>query len=588
VEVPNPNHFSDLGATGGAISMLSSYMMGNSDFLSGNFPVEYGNATSGVFDIHLRTGNDIYRNFSLQTGVIGLNASAEGPTKLGVGGSYLVNYRYSTLSILNALGVSPLGSATPDYQDLAFNINIPMESKGRLNIWGIGGISKLNENLSKLQHKYGYNMATLGANYQIWTKNRSLINFALATWGTNNTYSVNLLPSATIANELEVYRYSVIHEAVTGNIAITQKLNSYITLKSGIDVSVTPFIFSITKNDTLFKDDNFQIDNKGTSTIAQAYTSMRWSFTSKWTTYLGVHGLYSLLNNKYAIEPRFNIKWQFLPRQSMALGIGNYSRTETITQYFIQRENPDGTMYYPDKNLDLTRSTQYGLSYNFNITTNLFFRAEIYYQHQYNVPVKNEVGSHISLINVNSNILNEELVNKGFGENKGVEFMLQKFYNEGTFHLISLSLFDSKYQGYDSPWYNTAFNNKFAIQVLSGREINFAKNRLVGFSARMHWYGGRRYTPIDLAKSIERGYAAYDETNIYGAQSEDYFRIDFQFRYVSNKPKFTSEWRLDIQNITNKLNMFGIYYNPYTQEIENTYQTGLVPVISYTISFNRD
>ena len=60
VDIPNPNHFSAQGSTGGPISMLNNNILGNSDFLTGAFPAEYGNKTAAVFDIKLRNGNNHY------------------------------------------------------------------------------------------------------------------------------------------------------------------------------------------------------------------------------------------------------------------------------------------------------------------------------------------------------------------------------------------------------------------------------------------------------------------------------------------------------------------------------------------------
>ncbi|MCD4788701.1 MAG: carboxypeptidase-like regulatory domain-containing protein, partial [Bacteroidales bacterium] len=44
VDIPNPNHFGQLGATGGPVSMLNNNVLSNSDFMTGAFPAEYGNA----------------------------------------------------------------------------------------------------------------------------------------------------------------------------------------------------------------------------------------------------------------------------------------------------------------------------------------------------------------------------------------------------------------------------------------------------------------------------------------------------------------------------------------------------------------
>src|SRR5678809_1004976 len=120
VDIPNPNHFSIAAGTGGGISILSAQLLSNSDFITGAFASEYGNALSGVFDLKLRKGNNERKEYTVQAGVLGLNATAEGPIMPFYKGSYLVNYRYSTLSLLNKMGVT-LTDGTTVFQDLSYN-----------------------------------------------------------------------------------------------------------------------------------------------------------------------------------------------------------------------------------------------------------------------------------------------------------------------------------------------------------------------------------------------------------------------------------------------------------------------------------
>jgi hypothetical protein len=96
IEIPNPNHFAGIAAAGGAVSMLSSTTLGNSDFYTGAFPAEFGNATSGIFDLYYRNGNKNKREYTFNAGVLGFAAGAEGPFKKGGKSSYLINARYST------------------------------------------------------------------------------------------------------------------------------------------------------------------------------------------------------------------------------------------------------------------------------------------------------------------------------------------------------------------------------------------------------------------------------------------------------------------------------------------------------------
>ena len=137
VDIPNPNHFSSIGTSGGGISILSAQLLSNSDFSTGAFAAEYGNALSGVFDLKLRKGNSDRREFTIQAGVLGLDVAAEGPFRRGKNdGSYLINYRYSTLSLVGKLGV-PLGDAVTNCQDLSFNLWQSAGKAGTFSLFGL-------------------------------------------------------------------------------------------------------------------------------------------------------------------------------------------------------------------------------------------------------------------------------------------------------------------------------------------------------------------------------------------------------------------------------------------------------------------
>src|SRR5690606_21000197 len=79
IEIPNPNHFTALGASGGAVSMLNANTLGSSDFYTGAFAPEIGNALSAAFDLNLRDGNTERREHTVQIGTLGLELATEGP-----------------------------------------------------------------------------------------------------------------------------------------------------------------------------------------------------------------------------------------------------------------------------------------------------------------------------------------------------------------------------------------------------------------------------------------------------------------------------------------------------------------------------
>jgi hypothetical protein len=143
VSIPNPNHFGTLGTTGGPISILNNNLLTNSDFFTGAFPAEYGNALSGVFDLKMRNGNNEKYEFTAQAGMNGLEFGAEGPFSKHSKSSFLLNYRYSTLAIFKYLDIHFGVSGVPEFQDVSYKFNIPTKKAGTFSIFGVGGISKI-------------------------------------------------------------------------------------------------------------------------------------------------------------------------------------------------------------------------------------------------------------------------------------------------------------------------------------------------------------------------------------------------------------------------------------------------------------
>ena len=106
IDIPNPNHFGSLGSTGGPVGILNNNVLDNSDFMTGAFPSEYGNALAGVFDLRMRSGNNEKHENMFQLGFTGFEGGIEGPFSKKSKASYLVNYRYSSLAVFQKLGVN--------------------------------------------------------------------------------------------------------------------------------------------------------------------------------------------------------------------------------------------------------------------------------------------------------------------------------------------------------------------------------------------------------------------------------------------------------------------------------------------------
>jgi hypothetical protein len=119
-----------------------------------------------------------------------------------------------------------------------------------------------------------------------------------------------------------------------------------------------------------------------------------------------------------------------------------------------------------------------------------------------------------------------------------------------------------------------------------GKEFKLKGNRdVLGLNVKIIGAGGKRYVPIDLEKSIEQGRQVHDWENAFDPKLPDYFRADLQIVYRLNKPRYSTEWRLDVQNVSNHINPAYYYFDASTQRILLKYQVGILPIVSYRIEF---
>jgi outer membrane receptor protein involved in Fe transport len=219
---------------------------------------------------------------------------------------------------------------------------------------------------------------------------------------------------------------------------------------------------------------------------------------------------------------------------------------------------------------------------------NLFLKAEVYYQDLYGVPVDRDTATYFSIINFRDGFSDRPLANDGAGQNYGLELTLEKYFSDNYYFLITGSLFDSKYTASDKVERNTRFNTNYAMNVLAGKEFVFGSetNRKVfGLSLKSTVVGGPRLIPIDLEASIAADRTVRDFNRAFEEQGDAYFRADVQISFRKDRPKTTHILKLDIQNVTNRLNTFNLQYDSETQSIRKSTHLGLIPILSYKVKF---
>ncbi|MEA3446159.1 MAG: TonB-dependent receptor, partial [Bacteroidota bacterium] len=560
IEIPNPNHFGAFGTTGGPVSMLNNNLLTNSDFFTSAFPAEYGNAMSGVFDLRMRAGNNEKPEYVGQIGFNGFELGAEGPFKKGGKSSYLVNYRYSTLGVFNALGIDMgTGLAIPQYQDLTFKLNFPGTKYGRFSLVGMGGLSYIelhdskvatsnnqddsNYNYGGIDLDYGSDLGVIGLSHLYFFNEKTRIQSYISVLATRTSTYIDSLKFDDAGSIIQNTNYKFYESTGTevkysASTHLKSKFNSRNNASVGVyyDIYQVNYLDSVRVNEINGFANN--LDSKGNISLLRAYGQWQHRFNDKLTLNAGVYSHYVDLNKETTFEPRLGLKYNLTNTQSLSLGYGLHSQMQPRLYYFQQSLVDSINMVYstPNKEMKMSKSHQFVLGYDRLFSENLRFKTELYYQSLYNIPVS-ETNPDFSLMNGGDSFggqMEDSLVNNGTGTNYGVEFTLERFFNKGYYLLTTLSLFESKYEGHNGTERNTAFNGNYVVNILGGYEFAIREHNALSVSLRTVYAGGKRFIPIDIDESIETNTTAYNWNNAYEDRFDDYFRTDLRISFKMN------------------------------------------------------
>ncbi len=602
VEIANPNHFGTQGTTGSPVSMLNNNLLTNSDFFSSAFPAEFGNALSGVFDLKMRQGNNERFSGTAQVGFNGFELGLEGPIWFGENkprGSFIVNYRYSTLGLLHLIGINfGVGTAIPKYQDFSATANIPTVKAGQFKFIGLIGKSAIElgrsfdeqealslNSLSKAED-YTSSLSVYALTHQIAIGAKGVFKSAVSYQQFNTGL---LVDSIDYVNKKYLLRYAGLsnEDRITASTQFKYRFNT----KNNITVGINSTTFLTNMSDSAYNSADarfypvYEIKSK-TSTLLQAHATWQHKFTDRLTLNIGVHGQYYGLSNELIGEPRVGLKWQFTSKQAFSLGYGLHSQIQSRDIYYYTGDIYSG-ITVDNKKLKSTRSHQVVLGHDFLFAKDFRIKTEIYYQYLYKAPTSVSFPQW-SALNQGANyyyILPDTISNNGRGQNMGIEFTFEKFFSKNYYLLTTVSLFNSQYKGYDNVWRNTVFNTHYVINLLGGYELKVGKKNFFNFSARGIWAGGNPYIPINLNASIAEGKEVLDWNNAFSVKNPDYLRFDIRISYKLAMKKVTLEFAVDLQNILNRQNIFGNYYNPSTQSIGQIKQIGFTPMYLTRITF---
>ncbi len=593
IEIPNPNHFAGEGASGGPINALNSSMLANSDFHTGAFSPEYGNALSGVFDMKLRKGNNEKHEQDISIGVIGMDMTLEGPFTKGKRASYLINARYSSLEILDKAGVVDFGGV-PRYKDLSFKFHFPTKKLGTFSLFGLGGKSDISLDslfhrerdaaIVRIKSEMSANLGVVGLNHTYFINDRTYINtfLSIATNGVSALFQTINYPSVEYGAYDKQNKLSF-----RSGFSYNRKINNKNKIELGVISSHLNFLFNQNHeaNDTLFID----INEKGESLLTQSYFSWKHRFNERLTLVSGLHNTLLTLNGSYSLEPRLALRWNIDRTQTLNFGAGIHSRPQALPNYFVNVKNNVGTMETPNKNLKLTKAAHFVVGYDVMFTSDFHFKLEAYYQYLYDVPVEANPKGTNSLINSMDTYDAIAFVSEGHGKNYGLELTLEKFLSRSFYFLLTGSLYQSKYASLDGVWRNTRWNANYTSNFLLGKEFLLRtknnKKRSLSLNTKVSLLGGNRYNPINLEQSRAKTTIIRYDAPPYITKGEDVFILNVGMGYKVNRKKTTHEVKFEVLNVTNNASKIEEVYAPWTQDIMIIKQWSLLPNIIYRVQF---
>ena len=583
-EIVTPNHLTNAGTqsdyptlSGGGTTILSAQMLGTSRLLMGSMTASYGNALGGIMDLRLRPGTNTRHAFTGQAGLIGIDLSAEGPFRTGGKASYLVNYRYSTLGLLSAMGIA-LGDEVITFQDLSFNVSVPIK-RSVLTMFGMGGNSS-NRFAAKDSSEWEFDKDSQNIDYSAkvgaagLTFKTPLGNNAV--WSTTAVISEN--DQERVADGLVQPRRGFIYGKESSKLN-ERKLSFVSQVKGAAGARMTYQIGASAMERTVTKD-------LGWAEVVQAwlirpYVQFGWSLTEHVKVDAGIGYSHYTFNGSGLLEPRLALNVLLRKGRTIRLSAGQRGQLPLVQNFAVL--GYFGTQGNDQVGMTSVQEVVLGYDHPFK---SLVLHVEAYVQHQQQVPwgVNSFDGTPypqvVSLVNAWDNYYLLPFTGRGNAWNKGMELSFHRPFVNGFFYQVNGTFLDAYYFDviggpHESRWNTGAIGNAvLGWEFVKQRET---VKRTWGANGRFNYTGGQRYTPSITPENLH--------PEAYSAQYNSTYRLDLRVYLKRERKSHTGMWSLDLLNATNAQNESYKYFDTRKGEVVTKYQLGLIPNLSYRIEF---
>lgn len=558
VEIPNINHFSTQGASGGPVGLIDADLIRSVKFYSGAFPADKGNALSSVLDFSLRDG-DMERN-SLKATLGASEVSLSSNGHIGNKTSYLVSVRQSYLQALfKILGLPFL----PAYTDASFKIKTRFDSHNELTLLGLGGIDRMKLNLGIEGEDAEYMLSylpeinqetyTVGGVYRHYSQ-RHVQSIVLSQSYLNNR-NVKYRDNDESSEENLTLRLGSIEQETKLRMENTSSWSVW-KVKAGFDLNYSRYKSNEYRK--VFANALREYDYQTDLSLWRwgMFASVDYAAPDKsFTASMGVRTDGNNYSDKMKelwrqLSPRLSVSYRLIEGLTLSGHVGLYYQLPSYTALGFKGEEGE----YVNRHLDYISVSQESLGLSWTPNENMELSVEGFYKLYGHMPFS--LSDQIPLSckgNDYGTIGNEALSSEAKGRSYGVELMFKWLLTQKLNLSSSLTIFKSEFKdGEQGSYVPSAWDNRFILNM-SGT-YNFPKHWSLG--AKVSCIGGSPYTPYDVEKSslVEawnvQGRAYYDYSRYNQERLPVFGQLDVRVDKTFYLKKCMLGFYLDIQNIT--------------------------------------
>lgn len=598
VEIPNINHFSTQGASGGPVGIINADLIREVNFYTGAFPADKGNSLSSVLDFKLRDG-DMERN-SLKTTLGASEVSLASNGHLGKKTSYLVSVRQSYLQFLfDMLGLPFL----PTFTDAQFKLKTRFNTTNELTVLGLGGIDNMKLNTKLDGEKAEYILSylpkiqqetfTLGAVYRHYA-GAHVQSVVISHSYLNNRNTKYLNNDESSAENLSLKLRSVEQETKFRIENASTFGNWKVNLGANLDYSQY--------TNTTFQ--RVYIDGGKTFDYHTYLGFWRWGLfgtisyatpDERFTTSLGVRTdannfSSSMKGMSDQLSPRLSLSYRLTDGVYLSGNAGLYYQLPPYTGLGFKDNN--GKLV--NKYLRYMRVSQESIGLSWRPRNTFELSIEGFYKKYDKIPFSIVDGIPLACKGNDYGVIgNEALSSTSQGRAYGAEILMKWLIAKKLNLSSSFTLFKSEYRNNkESEYIASAWDNRYIFNM-SGT-YNFPHNWSLGM--KVSCIGGAPYTPYDIDKSSlvtawnAQGRPYYDYGQYNTGRLPAFGQLDVRVDKTFYLKRCMLGFYIDLQNVTNSkfrqpdiLMSTGVIENPSAPIAEQRYKMKYISQKSGTL-----